>query len=534
MLLNRNYLYCCLVLVLFTWNTAQECPPADTTAVNAAQDSWDIPSQNDWTEFEIMTWNLKAFPIAGGNTIDYVNEIITDLLPDVIAFQEVSNASDYNSLAAGLPAYSFIHSGSSLALAVRMDVVQIDNYSTLFPNDGYDLAWRYPLRAQISWVCGLSAKTMQVINVHLKSGGETDDYQRRYNASVLLADYIQNHPGDNIIVLGDYNDEIDDPESSNSLWPLVSSDDAYFTTTPISGIEYYFSYPNWPSFIDHILVSTPLFDEESMGSTTTTLRLDDYVGYSFYQNNISDHRPVIWSFPMEEVGIPEGLVINEIMQNPSAVSGGFGEWIELINIGDQNINLNGLVLSDEDSDHHVINSPGGLIIAPGEFLVLGINDDISVNGGIEVDYRYSDFFLSNNWDEVIITHPSGILVDEVYFDNGITFPDPSGASMSLIDVNTDNDDGQNWSISSMLMTSGDYGTPGAPNTLNNDCVSAGNGDVNTDGELNVLDIVAIVQYVLNWDDTGFSAEQICAADRNGDDLINILDIVVLVDDILNI
>ena len=35
------------------------------------------------------------------------------------------------------------------------------------------------------------------------------------------------------------------------------------------------------------------------------------------------------------------LIINEIMQNPSAVSDSDGEWFEVLNIGDVSLNLNG-------------------------------------------------------------------------------------------------------------------------------------------------------------------------------------------------
>ena len=68
------------------WGLMQECPPADTIAVNPAQNIWGIPMENQWDEIEVMTWNIKVFPISG-NTINYVNEIISDILPDVIAFQ---------------------------------------------------------------------------------------------------------------------------------------------------------------------------------------------------------------------------------------------------------------------------------------------------------------------------------------------------------------------------------------------------------------------------------------------------------------
>jgi hypothetical protein len=57
-----------------------------------------------------------------------------------------------------------------------------------------------------------------------------------------------------------------------------------------------------------------------------------------------------------------------------------------------------------------------------------------------------------------------VVVDEVYYDGGPGFPDPSGASMHLmpgaLDA-TSNDDGANWCISAEPYGDGDLGTPGA-------------------------------------------------------------------------
>jgi hypothetical protein len=57
------------------------------------------------------------------------------------------------------------------------------------------------------------------------------------------------------------------------------------------------------------------------------------------------------------------------------------------------------------------------------------------------------------------------------------------------------------------------------------------GDVNGDGELNVLDIVMIVNFALYLDEP--TEQQFWASDINGDNLINILDIVQVVNMILD-
>jgi hypothetical protein len=73
---------------------------------------------------------------------------------------------------------------------------------------------------------------------------------------------------------------------------------------------------------------------------------------------------------------------------------------------------------------------------------------------------------SNAGDEVILIDngvPNGLEIDRVVYDDGITFPDPVGASMALSAPDLDNDLGGNWCVSSVPYGDGDLGTPGAPN-----------------------------------------------------------------------
>ncbi len=520
--------------------SGQTCPPPDTTAVNPLQNSWTIPYQNNWNGLEIMTWNVEQFPLSS-NTLNYVNEIISDLLPDVINFQEITNLTVFNQLAASLSAYEFIHTdyaasggyNMDLGMAVRRDCVSIEGYGTLFPGESYNFAGRFPLKANLTWGCGEAALSFQMICVHLKCCD--DGFNRRLAATQLMRDYIynqmMNQGQENIIVAGDFNDEINEPVQNNSLWPLVNDpDEVYFTTTPIVNDNNQQSFPwYWnPSFLDHVLISSGLFNENSIG-TVQTLRIDDYTGSNTYRNNVSDHRPVIWRIPLTSIGIPTGLVINEIMNNPSAVSDSYGEWFELFNTGSETIDLNGLILRDDGTDQHTITQTGGLLLASGGYLVLGRNGDPALNGAVQTDYVYSNINLSNTWDELIIQHPTGVIIDAVAWDNGASFPDPTGASMMLIDPDLDNAIGSNWTTSALPMADGDMGTPGGVNNGVSGCSPA--GEVTGDGAVNVADLVAIVGYITG--SVVFDDQQLCQADVNQDSLINVVDLVLIVDYILS-
>jgi hypothetical protein len=157
------------------------------------------------------------------------------------------------------------------------------------------------------------------------------------------------------------------------------------------------------------------------------------------------------------------LIITELMQNPSAVPDSSGEWFEIFNDSGVGLNLDGLGIMDDGSNDFTVT--GAVYISAGEYVVFGPNEDFTTNGGVNVDYAYgSDMALSNGADELYIYNDSDF-IDMIEWDGGATFPDPTGASMTLspgLDA-TDNDDGFNWCEGTSPYGEGDLGTPGAEN-----------------------------------------------------------------------
>ncbi len=157
------------------------------------------------------------------------------------------------------------------------------------------------------------------------------------------------------------------------------------------------------------------------------------------------------------------IIINEIFQNPSAVSDTDGEWFELFNSGLADIDIDGWTIEDNGIDSHKINNGGSLVIASGGFLVLGRNATFSTNGGISVDYQYSSLFLANGDDELVLYDGMLNEIDRVEWDGGPAFPDPTGASMALTSWSLDNNSGSSWATSTTPQTSGDFSTAGSCN-----------------------------------------------------------------------
>ena len=154
------------------------------------------------------------------------------------------------------------------------------------------------------------------------------------------------------------------------------------------------------------------------------------------------------------------IIITEVMQDPTTVSDANGEWFEIYNPTEHQIDLSGWKIKDNGSDLHVIDPGSNLSIPAYGFLVLGINADTTANGNVEMDYQYSNFLLTNSNDEIILTLDDDSVIDSVAYGGG--WPLAAGTSMVLNDLRLDNNDPANWSNSLLQWTLGnpDKGSPG--------------------------------------------------------------------------
>ena len=110
-------------------------------------------------------------------------------------------------------------------------------------------------------------------------------------------------------------------------------------------------------------------------------------------------------------GIAMGnVVFGHIEIDPVVVDDDMGEWFELVNMTVADIDLVGFALYDDGSDYHLIAS--SLIVTAQGAVVLGINADPTTNGGVAVDYAYTDIALGNGGDELYLDC-GGLLIDHL-------------------------------------------------------------------------------------------------------------------------
>ncbi len=256
--------------------------------------------------FEVATWNIEWFPKNGQTTVDYVKDIIEALDIDLLAIQEVDDTVAFNQMVVSLSSYNgYLESEwfAGLAYIYKPDVLQINSIYEIYTTSQYWSAFpRSPMVVDLNYM----NERIIVINNHFKCCGDgtfdksnqNDEETRRFNAISLLKEYIDiNFPNENTIVVGDLNDILTDITSNNVFQDVIDDKENFlFADSEIaSGSDTEWSFPTWPSHLDHILITNELFDEfESENSTISTIKVDEYIGGDWwaYDDNISDHRPV--------------------------------------------------------------------------------------------------------------------------------------------------------------------------------------------------------------------------------------------------
>lgn len=258
------------------------------------------------SSFELATWNMHNFPDNGDKSIESYRFIIENLDIDIYAVQEIANTSSFNNLMSQLPEYNGLYSEDTYGgsyqktgIIYKKNMVTVLSKEQIYTDREYEFP-RPPLVLYLKVVKDSYIYDFYLIVIHLKAYEGTEELDRRRGAVKLLKEYmdrrISSEEEKDYIVAGDWNDELTDSENNNSFTLLLDdSTDYRFLTLEIAEDPIYSSYPYKGSLIDHILISSQLFDEYENGSTIT-LRIDSKI--SDYFPNVSDHRPVVSFFPI--------------------------------------------------------------------------------------------------------------------------------------------------------------------------------------------------------------------------------------------
>tara|TARA_B100000767_G_scaffold274954_1_gene309755 strand:+ start:2020 stop:3048 length:1029 start_codon:yes stop_codon:yes gene_type:complete len=268
-----------------------------------AQSLEDLHFGTDST-FEVVSWNIEWFPKNGQVTADSVRTIIQSLAADVYALQEINDTTLLKQVVSSIPGYA-CHFKSSyfggLAYVYNTNTVQVNEKYEIYTSQPY---WNSFPRSPQVFEFTFKNEDYIIINNHLKCCGDgtidfndtSDEENRRLSAVTLLKQYVDSiFTFKKIIIVGDWNDILTDPTPNNVFNSFLNDPDYLFVDLSIAfGNSAGFSFPNWPSHLDHILISNELFaDFSKPNSYISCIRIDDYMSsWNVYDNNISDHRPV--------------------------------------------------------------------------------------------------------------------------------------------------------------------------------------------------------------------------------------------------
>lgn len=294
---------------------------------------------------EVVNWNVEWFgSTANGPTNDAQQEqnvrtIMLNVGADIYALGEIVSEARLASVVAGMPGYSYVISNygshtnpfsptpSPLADAQKLAFVYktslFTNVSTTaLLSVGINTAPDVSTTSYNNWASGrfpymLTAdvtldgvtKTMRFIMIHAKANTSptlTSYNRRKAGADELHALLNSTYANDNIIILGDYNDDLDSTITDGinpriSSWVTFVNDNTNFAklTLPLSlaGKKSTVSYND---VIDHVMTSNELNANYMSGTASILTDVTSLV--TNYASTTSDHYPVFTRYRFTAAG----------------------------------------------------------------------------------------------------------------------------------------------------------------------------------------------------------------------------------------
>ena len=256
------------------------------------------------TTLDIVSWNIEWFP-KNSSTSNYVEEILRNLNADIYALQEIDDTILLKQVVSNISGYETYFKSSyygGLAYVYNSNTISVNDQYEIYTSQQY---WNAFPRSPQVLDCNFFGKNYILINNHFKCCGDgflnlnifNDEENRRKQAANYLKQYVDsNFSFKNVIILGDLNDNLVDPNVHNVFINIINDTLNYFFAdiNIAQSTSANWSYPSWPSHLDHILITNELFQDFSHPtSKVEVIKLDEYMnGWNSYENNVSDHRPI--------------------------------------------------------------------------------------------------------------------------------------------------------------------------------------------------------------------------------------------------
>jgi len=254
--------------------------------------------------FEIATWNIRNFP-TDSQTAGRVAALIADMDIDLVAVQEIADVDAFEQMLSGLSGYQGVLSTDEYepgeyqktGFIYRSDMIQIGEVQSILENDSYAFP-RPPLQARFGADGGM---TFAVITVHLKAEGGEDNEARRRDACQKLKTHVDAIMAagteTEVFIVGDFNDRLSDTPEDNVFTVFLDDTQNYEFLSQKLDDDGDYSFVPWHTLLDHILITADLQDDY-VGGQIQAAPLDLQVTEYDYEQEVSDHRPVVAVFPL--------------------------------------------------------------------------------------------------------------------------------------------------------------------------------------------------------------------------------------------
>lgn len=274
-----------------------------------------VPQFGQDTLLDVGCWNLEWLGSTGyGPTneqlqFNNVKQVLNNTDIDIWGLTEMSSNATYQQLLTQLPHYGGVLATYSqtqkTALFYKKELFDVISSNHILNGFNYNFASRPPLEIALKTKSTFSPDTIYVIVIHLKAYADQESYDRRKGAvTALKNNYLDLYRKDKkTIVLGDWNDDLDESTFNGIETPfqilLDNPEDYFFPTKALSdaGKTSYASYSG--SFLDHIMVTTPLKVDYIPQSATVLDMMPTYINN--FSQNTSDHYPVISFFHLDNI-----------------------------------------------------------------------------------------------------------------------------------------------------------------------------------------------------------------------------------------
>ncbi|HEX8272510.1 MAG TPA: lamin tail domain-containing protein [Longimicrobiaceae bacterium] len=320
-----------------------------------------VPAKGAANTLDVASWNIEWFgdtsngPSNETLQLSNARDVIAGTDFDVWGVAEIAGQTQWNSLESQLTGYTgFLASESTVtngsayygATEQKVGILYKSSVATLLgakviltANDA-DFAGRPPLEVKLRVTLNGATEDVVVIVLHMKAFNDAASWQRRQNASVALKTYLDaTYPTQKVIVVGDWNDDVDTSITSGSPSPYQNfvgdAADYAFPTRALSlaGVS---STTSYPDMIDHHLDTDELYAALVPGSTEV-YRVDSYV--ASYDATTSDHFPVLSRYTWGNGGGTPGSVTLTAPNGGESWAGGSVQSVTWTATGVANVKL---------------------------------------------------------------------------------------------------------------------------------------------------------------------------------------------------